>query len=294
MEQSYFKNKWIPYLLLLPTFIILIIFLFYPAVETFRLSFYKVGPFGIRKIFAGLYNFKKLLTNDDYIHSFLLSLLFSAFVVVGGLFFSLLIALLLNQDIKGQRIYRSFLIWPYALSPAISGAIFRFLFNPANGYLDYFSKKIFGVEPEWLTNGSLALVIIIIAATWKNLGYNIIFYLAGLQNVQKEALDAAAIDGAGPFKRFLYITFPLLSPTTFFLLIMNLIYSYFASFGLIDVLTEGGPANATNILIYQLYRDFFINSKTGYAAAESIVLFSLVVLLTLIQFKTTGKKVHYQ
>ncbi len=292
--ESYFKNKWLPYLLLLPTFIILIVFLFYPAFETFRLSFYKVHPFGIKKIFAGLYNFKKLFRSSDYIYSFKISFIFSIFVVIGGLFISLLIALLLNQDLKGQRIYRSFLIWPYALSPAISGAIFRFLFNPANGYLNYFFKAIFGFEPAWLTNGSLALVIITIAATWKNLGYNIIFYLAGLQNVQKEALDAAAIDGAGPVKRFVFITFPLLSPTTFFLLIMNLIYSYFSSFGLIDVLTEGGPANATNILIYQLYRDFFINSKTGYAAAESLVLFSLVVLLTLVQFKTTGRKVHYQ
>ena len=132
------------------------------------------------------------------------------------------------------------------------------------------------------------------AATWKNLGYNIIFYLAGLQNVQKEALESAQIDGAGAVKRFSHITFPLLSPTTFFLLVMNIIYSYFRSFGLIDVLTEGGPANGTNILIYQLYRDFFVNAKTGYAAAESLILFSLVVLLTLLQFKTTGKKVYYQ
>ncbi|HEB11999.1 MAG TPA: sugar ABC transporter permease [Spirochaetales bacterium] len=292
--QSYFKNKWLPYILLIPTFIVLIVFLFYPAFETFRLSLYKVHPFGIRKIFAGFYNFKKLFTSADYLHSFSVSFIFSVAVVVVGLFVALMIALLLNQKLKGQLIYRSFLIWPYALSPAIAGAIFRFLFNPANGYLGYFSSLIVGFEPPWLTNSTLALVVITAAATWKNLGYNIIFYLAGLQNVQKEALEAASIDGAGPVKRFSIVTFPLLSPITFFLLIMNLIYSYFASFGLIDVLTEGGPANGTNILIYQLYRDFFINSKTGYAAAESFILFTLVVLLTLIQFKTTGKKVHYQ
>ena len=168
------------------------------------------------------------------------------------------------------------------------------LFNPANGYLSYFSGVILGVEPPWLTNGTLAIIIITMAAVWKNLGYNIIFFLAGLQNVQKEALESASIDGAGPARKFVYIIFPFLSPTTFFLLIMNIIYAYFSSFGLIEVLTEGGPANSTNLLIYQLYKDFFVHAKTGYAAAESMVLFTLVVLVTLVQFKTTGKKVHYQ
>lgn len=292
--RSYFHNKWLPYILLAPTYFVLIVFLFYPAFETFRLSFYRVHPFGQKKIFAGLGNFIKLFSDKVYLQSFASSLVFALAVVIVGLFLSLLIAVLLNQNIKGIKIYRSLLIWPYALSPAISGAIFRFLFNPANGYLNHFFEVITGIDPPWLTNGSLALLVVITAATWKNLGYNIIFFLAGLQNVQKEALESAQIDGAGAVKRFLYITFPMLSPTTFFLLVMNVIYSYFRSFGLIDVLTEGGPANATNILIYQLYRDFFVNSKTGYAAAESLILFSLVVLLTMIQFKTTGKKVHYQ
>ena len=292
--QSYFREKWLPYLLLLPTFVVLIIFLFYPALETFRLSFYKVHPFGMRKIFAGFGNFVKLFTDEVYIKSFTTSLVFSVAVVVVGLTISLLIAVLLNQNIKGIKVYRTLLIWPYALSPAISGAIFRFLFNPANGYLNHFFEVITGVDPPWLTNGTLAIVVVTAAATWKNLGYNIIFFLAGLQNVQKEAIESAQIDGAGAVKRFVYIIFPMLSPTTFFLLVMNIIYSYFRSFGLIDVLTEGGPANATNILIYQLYRDFFVNSKTGYAAAESLILFSLVVLLTLVQFKTTGKRVYYQ
>lgn len=292
--QSTFENKWLPYLLLLPSFFILIVFLFYPAVETFRLSLYKVHPFGIRKIFAGFYNFQKLFTSGDYIRSFVTSLIFSVVVVVVGLFISLMIAILLNQKLKGQRVYRSLLIWPYALSPAISGAIFLFLFNPATGYLIYFSETLFGVRPGWLTNGTLALIVVTMAATWKNLGYNIIFYLTGLQNVEREALEAASIDGAGAVKRFRIITFPLLTPMTFFLLVMNLIYSYFASFGLIDVLTEGGPANSTSILIYQLYKDFFVFHKTGYAAAESFILFTLVVGLTLIQFRTTGKRVHYQ
>ena len=292
--KSTFKSKYLPYLLLLPTFIVLVFFLFYPAIETFRLSFYKVHPFGISKKFAGMYNFTKLALSKDYIGSFVTSFFFSISVVILGLVVSLAIAMLLNKKMKGGRIYRSLLIWPYALSPAIAGALFRFLFNPANGYLNYFSGVLFGAEAPWLTNGSLAIIIITLAATWKNLGYNIIFYLAGLQNVQKEALESASIDGAGSFRKFFYIIFPFLSPTTFFLLVMNIIYAYFSSFGLIDVLTEGGPANSTNILIYQLYKDFFVNAKTGYAAAESMILFTLVVLFTLIQFKTTGKKVHYQ
>ncbi len=292
--QSYFGDKRLPYILLLPTFVILIVFLFYPAFETFRLSFYKVHPFGLKKIFAGFYNFHKLFTNEVYIKSFIISVVFSLAVVLAGLSISLMIALMLNQDVKGIKIYRSLLIWPYALSPAISGAIFRFLFNPANGYMNYFFKAATGLNPEWLTNGSLAIIIVTVAATWKNLGYNIIFYLAGLQNVQREAIESATIDGAGTVKRFFYITFPMLSPTTFFLLIMNIIYSYFQSFGLIDVLTEGGPANSTNILIYHLYRDFFVNAKTGYAAAESLILFTIVVLLTMMQFRTTGRKVYYQ
>lgn len=292
--KSTFKSKYLPYLLLAPTFFVLVLFLFYPAFETFRLSFYKVHPFGISKKFAGFFNFTKLALSEDYRSSFTTSFFFSIAVVVIGLAISLFIAMLLNQKMKGARIYRSLLIWPYALSPAIAGAIFRFLFNPANGYLNYFSGVVFGIEPPWLTNGSLAIIIITMAAVWKNLGYNIIFFLAGLQNVQKEALESASIDGAGPFRKFVYIIFPFLSPTTFFLLIMNIIYAYFSSFGLIEVLTEGGPANSTNILIYQLYKDFFVNAKTGYAAAESMILFTLVVLVTIVQFKTTGKKVHYQ
>jgi len=289
MKQSTFKGNVLPYLLLLPTFIILVVFLFYPAVETFRLSLYKIRPYTGAARFAGLYNFIKIFTNTEYLHSFGVSFIFTVIVVLGGLVFSLLIAQLLNQHVKGMKFYRSFLIWPYALSPAIAGALFNFLFNPANGIICYFSGY-----RTWLTNGSSAMFIIILAATWKNLGYNVVFYLTGLRNVPASALEAAAIDGAGPIRRFFSITFAYLSPTTFFLLVMNTTYAYFSTFGLVDVLTEGGPARSTNILIYQLYRDFFVNSKTGYAAAESLILFLLVVGITLLQFQTTEKKVYYQ
>ncbi len=289
MSKSAFHNKVLPYVLLTPTFIVLIIFLFYPAFETFRLSFYKVNPFSGAARFAGFYNFQKIFTNPVYLKSFGLSAIFALGVVIVGLIISLLLALLLNQKVKGASVYRSLIIWPYALSPAIAGALFNFLFNPANGLAIYFT----GVR-TWLTDSNLALFVIILAATWKNLGYNVVFYLTALRNVPKDSLEAAGLDGAGPIKRFFAITFTFLSPTTFFLLVMNTIYAYFASFGLIDVLTEGGPANATNILIYQLYKDFFVNSRIGYAAAESLMLFMLVVLLTIVQFKTTEKKVFYQ
>lgn len=289
MSKSAFHNKVLPYVLLTPTFIVLIIFLFYPAFETFRLSFYKVNPFSGAARFAGFYNFQKIFTNPVYLKSFGLSAIFALGVVIVGLIISLLLALLLNQKVKGASVYRSLIIWPYALSPAIAGALFNFLFNPANGLAIYFT----GVR-TWLTDSNLALFVIILAATWKNLGYNVVFYLTALRNVPKDSLEAAELDGAGPIKRFFSITFTFLSPTTFFLLVMNTIYAYFASFGLIDVLTEGGPANATNILIYQLYKDFFVNSRIGYAAAESLMLFMLVVLLTIVQFKTTEKKVFYQ
>ena len=289
MKQSTFNNKYLPYVLLVPTFFILIVFLFYPAVETFRLSLFKIHPWTGAEKFAGLYNFIKIFTNGDYLKSFILSAYFAIVVIIAGLFFSLLIAILLNQKIKGMRFYRSFLIWPYALSPAIAGALFNFLFNPANGVLCYFT----GFR-TWLTDEKTAIIVVIIAAVWKNLGYNIIFYLTALRNVPVSALESASIDGAGPVKRFIYITFAYLSPTTFFLFVMNTIYAYFASFGLIDVLTQGGPAGSTKVLIYYLYKDFFVHSKIGYAAAESLVLFSLVVGVTVLQFRTAGKKVHYQ
>ena len=294
VTQSAFKNKILPYFLLAPSFIIIGYFLFYPTYETFRLSLYRLGPFAIKKIFIKLDNFVDLLTSADYLHSFKISFVFSASVVIFGLAISLGLAVLINRKIRGINFYRTALIWPYALSPAIAGALWVFLFDPSAGYLNYFFSILFDLKPKWLTTGSLALIVVTAAATWKNLGYNIVFFLAGLQNVPKDIQEAAGIDGANRFQVFWRITFPLLSPMTFFLLIMNLIYSYFGSFGLIHVMTEGGPANATNILIYDLYKEAFINHNAGLASAESIILFALVFVLTMMQFGTSGRGVHYQ
>ena len=292
--KSTYDNKILPYVLMAPSFIIIGYFLFYPTFETFRLSLYRLGPFGIRKLFVKFGNFIDLFTSPDYIHSFNISFVFSFSVVVFGLSISLALAVLVNRKIRGINFYRAALIWPYALSPAIAGALWVFLFDSSAGYLNYFISILFNVKPKWLTSGSLAICVVTAAATWKNLGYNIILFLAGLQNIPDDILEAAAIDGAGKSQTFWRITFPLLSPMTFFLLIMNLIYSYFGSFGLIHVMTEGGPANATNILIYDLYKEAFINHNAGLAAAESMILFALVASLTFLQFRTSGRGVHYQ
>jgi sn-glycerol 3-phosphate transport system permease protein len=292
--KSAFHNKFLPYLLLAPSFIIIGYFLFYPTIETVRLSFYRVGPFGIRKIFVGIENFTELLTSPDYLNSIKVSFLFSIGVVMMGLSVSLALAVLANQKVPGMRFYRATLIWPYALSPAIAGALFVFIFDATSGSLNYLISIIFHAKPMWLTSSSLAILIVIVAGTWKNIGYNIVFFLAGLQNIPKDLQEAAEIDGANPFQTFWKITFPILSPITFFLLVMNLIYSFFGCFGLIDVMTQGGPSNSTNIMIYNLYVDAFRHHKTGLASAESILLFLVVVVLTLIQFATSGKKVHYQ
>jgi sn-glycerol 3-phosphate transport system permease protein len=292
--KSYFNNKFLPYLLLAPSFIIIFYFLFYPTVETFRLSFYRLDPFGIRKIFVGLENFTELLTSAHYLNSVKVSFLFSIGVVIFGLAMSLALAALANQKVPGMRFYRATLIWPYALSPAIAGALFVFIFDTTSGPLNYLISVVFRVKPMWLTSSSLAILVVIFAGAWKNLGYNIVFFLAGLQNIPTDLQEAAKIDGANNFQTFWKITFPILSPITFFLLVMNLIYSFFGCFGLIDVMTKGGPSNSTNIMIYNLYLDAFTHHKTGLASAESILLFAVVVVLTLIQFATSGRKVHYQ
>ncbi|PIE35987.1 glycerol-3-phosphate ABC transporter permease [candidate division KSB3 bacterium] len=292
--KSHFDNKILPYFLLLPSFLIIGYFLFYPTIETFRLSFYRLGPFGIRKIFIGWENFQELLLSPNYLNSMKVSFLFSIGVVCVGLSCSLALAVLTNQKVAGMKIYRATLIWPYALSPAIAGALFVFIFDATSGPLNYLISVIFRVKPMWLTSSSLAIWVVIAAGAWKNIGYNIVFFLAGLQNIPKDIQEAADIDGANKFQVFWKITFPILSPITFFLLIMNLIYSFFGCFGLIDVMTQGGPSASTNIMIYNLYLDAFVNHKTGLAAAESILLFLIVVILTMIQFATSGKKVHYQ
>ncbi len=292
--QSKFKGGLLPYILLLPTLIILVVFLYYPALNTFRLSlFRKPIRVGAPLRFVGLNNFISLFESASYRNSVTITLEIAFAVVVIGMGLSLAIAVMAVQPVRGAAIYRTLLIWPYALSPAIAGAIFLAILNPQSGLINYVFDTLFGFRPDWLGDPKLAPWAIIAASVWKNLGFNVLFYMAGLQNIPGDVQEAAAIDGANAWERFWLVRFPLLSPITFFLLITNLTYSFFEIFGMVDILTGGGPVQATNIMIFKLYVDAFENHKTGPAAAQSIVLFLLVIGLTLIQFRTTGRRVHY-
>lgn len=290
---SRFPSKWFPWLVLLPTLVVCGLFLYYPVAQSFSWSLLRSAFMGLRSIWVGVENYVRLFTSPDYLHSLWATVLFAAGIVIIGIGLSLGIAVLANRKIRGARIYRTALIWPYALSPAVAGTIWLFLFNPTAGVVNYFLQRTVGISPDWVTSRNLAILLVITAAVWKNLGYNIVFMLAGLQNVPGQVLEAARIDGAGSWRCFWRVTFPLLSPTMFFLVIMNMIYAFFGTFGLIDVLTKGGPNNATNILIYNMYRDAFMHNKWGMASAQSVILFVMVVGLTILQFRTTGKKVHY-
>jgi len=280
-------------MILLPTLIILTIFLYYPIIQTFILSTYRVAFLGLRKKFTGLENYLDLLQDAGYLHTLQTTVIITVVVVIGGLGVSMFVAMLANQDVWGASIYRVLLVWSFALSPAVSGVIFLFMFSPGFGVVTYLTSAIVGVELNWLGNPTLAVILVIMASIWKNLGYNVVFYLAALQNVNTEVLEAASIDGANSWQRFWNVTFALLSPMTFFLLITNIIYSFFEIFGLIDIVTKGGPLDATNVMIYNLYRDGFEYYKSGSAAAQSVILFAAVVTLTIIQFRTSGRRVHY-
>ncbi len=293
MQTSKFKGTLLPYILLAPTLAILVVFLYYPVLQTFRLSLYRVAFLGLKTQFVGLENFVTLLHDPAYLNTIKSTAIITTVVVLGGLAISLFIALLANRKIKGASVYRILLIWPYSLSPAVAGVIWLFMFSPGFGPFNYLSEKIVGTELNWLGQPALAITLIIVASIWKVLGYNIVFYIAALQNLNTEILEAAAIDGANNWQRFWHVTFALISPMTFFLLITNITYSFFDLFGMIDIVTKGGPLNATNVMIYNLYRDGFEYYKTGLASAQSVVLFLAVVALTVFQFRTSGQHVHY-
>lgn len=306
MNQAVFRNRWLPLLLLLPTMIILVFFLYYPVLSTFRLSFFQAAPNGLDLTYVGLDNFSRLLdpkitTNEktgavvfkgEYFSVLARSAVFSLVIVGGGLSLSLGLATLANRKIRGIRIYRTLLIWPYAISPAIAGVVFLFMFNPV-GVISYVWIQLFGVRPNWFGDPVVTPILVMVASIWKNLGYNVVFYLAGLQNIPGDLLEAAAIDGANRWQRFWQMTVPLLSPFTFFLVITNLTYSFFDIFGTVDVLSGAGPGNSTTVLIYNLYQDLQINHSTGMAAAQSVLLFIIVAGITVIQFRTTERGVHY-
>ena len=293
-EERFPGYRWLPYLLVAPSIAVIVIFLVVPFVQSVRGSFFISTPFGTKTIYVGLRNYIRLFSSPDYRSSVLTTLAFSSFVIIIGLSVSLGIAQLLNQKIRGLGFYQVALIWTYALSPAIAGVIWASMFAPATGLVPYIVSKLsVGYVLNWMTNGRIALLVVAAAATWKMLGYNIVFLLAGLQNVPKALMEAARVDGAGPWKAFWRITFPMLSPTTTFLLFVNMLYAFFQVFGLIDIMTRGGPGNATEILVYKLYRDGFIHLNTGSASAQSFVIFFVISIGAIIQLRVATRKAIY-
>ena len=293
MKRSIFQNRWLPYLLLAPQIVVVVVFFFWPAFDSLRLSFFKVAPFGDREIFVGLGNFIELLTAPEYGRSVVHSFVFSLGVTTLALVASLFLANLANQKIRGLPFYRTAILWTYGIAPPVSGIIWLFIFHPSYGILSYLLSLVTTYEFNWLLKGWVAMLLVIFAAAWAHLGYNIAFFLAGLQTIPESVIEAARVDGAGGFTLFRWITFPLLSPVTFFLFLMNMVFSFFETFGIIHAVTQGGPGDTTTIMVYKAYVDGFVNLRMGYSAAQSVILMALVIVLTVLQFRYTERKVTY-
>jgi sn-glycerol 3-phosphate transport system permease protein len=293
MRRAVFRNPWLPYALVAPQIAITLVFFFWPAFDSLRLSLYRASPFGDRLIFIGGANFTRLLGDPAYFRSAATSLGFSLVVTVAGLAVALLLAALANAGIRGLAVYRTLLLWPYGIAPAVAGVIWLFVFHPSFGVLPYLLSFVTAYQFNWFLKGWVALALIVIAAVWKQFGYNLAFYLAGLQAIPGSVLEAASVDGAGPVRRFFAITFPLLSPVTFFLFTLNMTFAFFDTFGLIHAVTQGGPGDATSILVYRAWKDGFDGLQLGYSAAQSVILMLLVIALTAVQFRYAEKKVTY-
>ncbi len=293
MKQAVFRNRWLPYGLVAPQVAITLVFFFWPAVDSLRLSLYRSSPFGDRLIFVGLDNFQKLFTDPAYLRSAITTFIFSFFVTVAGMGLALLLAALANAKIRGLTIYRTLLLWPYGIAPAVAGIIWLFIFHPSYGILPYLLSFVTAYQFNWFLKGWVAMVLITAAAIWKQFGYNLAFYLAGLQGIPGSVLEAASVDGAGPIRRFFSMSFPLLSPVTFFLFTLNMTFAFFETFGLVHSVTQGGPGDATSIMVYKAWKDGFEGLQLGLSAAQSVVLMVVVILLTAFQFRYAEKKVVY-
>lgn len=291
-KRVVFKNRWLPYLLVTPQIVITLVFFIWPAGQALKQSFFIEDAFGLRSEFVWFDNFIELFSDPLYLNSLKTTFIFSASTSFLALSTGLLFAVMADRVIKGATIYKAALLWPYAVAPAVAGVLWLFLFSPANGILALTLKSL-GYNWNHVLKGGQAMVLVVIAASWKQIAYNFLFFLAGLQMIPKSLIEAAAIDGARPAKRFWTIVFPLLSPTTFFLLVVNVVYSFFETFGIIHAVTQGGPYKATDILVYKVYSDGFIGLDLGGSAAQSVVLMAIVVTLTVIQFRYLERKVQY-
>ncbi len=291
-KRVVFRSPWLPWLLLLPQGAVILVFFFWPAAQAILQSFQQQDAFGTSTEWVGLQNFVALFHDPTYLQSFKTTAVFSISVAVLGIVLSLVLAVFADRVVKAALVYKTLLIWPYAVAPAVAGVLWLFMFAPSIGIVSYMLRRG-GIEWNTLLDGNQAMLLIIMAAVWKQISYNFLFFLAGLQSVPKSLIEAAAIDGAGPWRRFWTIVFPLLSPTTFFLLVINIVYAFFDTFGIIDAATEGGPGRDTTILVYKLYYDGFKALDLGGSAAQSVVLMTIVIALTVIQFRFVEKKVNY-
>lgn len=287
-----FRSAWLPWLLVAPQMAIVLVFFFWPAAQALYQSVLQQDAFGTTTEFVGLENFDRLFADETYLASFKTTAFFSILVAVCGLSIALLLAVMADRVIRGAGIYKTLLIWPYAVAPAVAGVLWVFMFASPMGVVAY-ALQFMGVEWNHMLKSDHAMALIVMAAVWKQISYNFLFFLAGLQSIPKSLIEAAAIDGASPARRFWTIVFPLLSPTTFFLLVINVVYAFFDTFAIVDAATQGGPGKDTAILVYKVYYDGFKALDLGGSAAQSVVLMAIVIALTVVQFRFVEKKVQY-
>ena len=287
-----FRHRWLPYALIAPQIAITAVFFLWPAAQALWQSVLREDAFGLSTEYVGLANFERLFEDGLYLDSFLTTIVFSALVTLLSMGVALVLAVMADRVIRGALAYRTLLIWPYAVAPAVAGVLWWFLFNPTIGIAAY-ALDAFDYDWNHYLDGTEAMALIVVASAWRQVSYNFLFFLAGLQAIPRSLTEAAAIDGAGPLKRFLTIQLPLLSPTVFFLIVVNVVYAFFETFGVVHATTSGGPGNATNILVYKVWRDAFEGLNMGSSAAQSVILMAIVIALTAIQFRYIERRVEY-
>jgi sn-glycerol 3-phosphate transport system permease protein len=291
-KRVLFKNNWLPWLLIAPQMVIILVFFFWPAGQALYQSVLLEDAFGSSTEFVGLDNFRRLFGDPSYLASFKTTAVFSVLVAVLGLSIALLLAVMANRVVRGAAVYKTLLIWPYAVAPVVAGVLWLMMFASPYGTIAYALREL-GFDWNHVLNGNHAMALIVMAAVWKQISYNFLFFLAGLQSIPHSLIEAATIDGASPWKRFWSIVFPLLSPTTFFLLVINVVYAFFDTFAIVDAATHGGPGKETSILVYKVYYDGFKALDINGSAAQSVVLMGIVIALTVVQFRFVEKKVQY-
>src|SRR5215471_15643336 len=291
-KQAVFQSRLLPYLLVAPQLAVVLIFFYWPAAQAVLQSFLVQDAFGLSTTFVWFENYRELLSQPEYFDAIVRTFVFSFAIALSSLSLALLLAVMADKPLRGGTLYRTLLIWPYAVAPPVAGVLWVFMLNPSLGILAHGLRAI-GIDWNPLLDGTQAATLIVLAAAWKQISYNFLFFLAGLQSIPKSVLEAAAIDGARPMRRFWTVTFPLLSPTIFFLLVVNIVYAFFDTFGIIDTMTRGGPGTSTVTLVYKVYSDGLLGGNLGSSAAQSVILMILVIVLTGIQFRFVERKVTY-